>query len=149
MVLSSINCRGINNFEAINKMNQASKGGCCLITWAGPGENNHSKELNELVLGRQLKSEGGNDIIIPFNIIYSMGGMPELTYSTCCWEKKSTIDDAINQICNNYWRFIDITDEIKEKIKGYVVKNSHDGIYTEKAKHNVGIMVWDSWRIKD
>ena len=146
LVLSSINCRGVCDFESLNKMNQASRGGCCLLTWAGPGGNNHSRALNELLLGRQLRSAGGSDIIIPFNIIYALGGIPELTYAETCWEIRSKAADAEEEIAQNYWRFLDITPAVREKIHAYVAQHLEDGFYAERSRHRVGIMVWDAWR---
>ena len=74
LVLSSINCRGIYNAETLHKMNQCSRGGCCLLTWAGQSRSSHGKNLQEIILGRTLETAGGNDIIFPFQMIYHMGG---------------------------------------------------------------------------
>lgn len=150
LVLSSINCRGIYNFETLNKMNKASRGGCCLMTWAGRSSGNHREDLQRIILGRTLTTAGGNDIIFPFNLIYHMGGEPDLAYATLGWEKRIEPENAIEGICFNFWRFAEITDSIRESIREYVYSQlEDDGCYVEKTEHLIGIMVWDAWRIKE
>lgn len=150
LVLSSINCRGIYNYETLNKMNRASRGGCCLMTWAGRSSVSHAKELQHLILGRTLTTAGGNDITFPFNLIYHMGGEPDLSYATLGWEKRIEPEKAVEGICFNYWRFAEITDAVRTAVRDYVYSHlESDGCYVEKAEHLIGIMVWDAWRIKE
>lgn len=149
LVLSSINCRGVYNYETLNKMNKASRGGCCLMTWAGRSSGNHSENLQRIILGRTLTTAGGNDIIFPFNLIYHMGGEPDLAYSTLGWEKRIEPEKAVEGICFNYWRFAEITESIRAAVREYVYSQlEDDGCYVEKTEHLIGIMVWDAWRIK-
>lgn len=149
MVLCSINPRGICNYETLNKMNLASRGGCCLMTFAGRSKVTHRENLQNLILGRTLGTTGGNDIIFPFNVVYHMGGEPDLAYTTVGWERKYSPEQAIEEICYSYWRFADITDSIKTKIKEYVYANLENGEYVDRAEHLIGIMVWDAWKTKN
>jgi SAM-dependent methyltransferase len=149
LVLCSINPRGVCNGETLNKMNKVSKGGCCLSTFAGRGTSNHGAALQKIVLGRTLGTTGGNDIIFPFNAVYHMGGEPDMTYSTVRWERRQTPEAAIEGICHSYWRFADITDEVKRRIADYVFANLEDGLFVDRTEHLIGITVWDAWRIKD
>ena len=129
-------------------MNQASRGGCCLLTWAGRSVSRHTKALQKLILGRTLGTAGGNDIYFPFSLIYHMGGEPDLNYSTIAWERKLTPEGAVGGICRNYWRFAEITEDIRGKITQYVLENLEDGVYVDRTEHLIGIMVWDAWRIR-
>lgn len=149
LVLSSINCRGVCNYETLNKMNKASRGGCCLMTWAGRSSGGHRENLQRIILGRTLATSGGNDIIFPFNLIYHMGGEPDLAYATLGWEKRIEPEEAVEGICFNYWRFAEITESIRASIREYVYSQlEDDGCYVEKIEHLIGIMVWGAWRIK-
>lgn len=149
LVLCSINPRAVCNFETLNKMNQASKAGCCLMTFAGRKKGNHGEDLQKIILGKILKTTGGNDIIFPFNVIYHMGGEPELSYSKVSWEYAQNPNKAVENICHSYWRFVDIDDDIRKKVEKYVMENLEDGMYVDRSEHLIGIMVWDAWRIKD
>jgi len=149
LVLSSINCRGICSFDSLNKMNHASRGGCCLLTWAGRSRSGNSGELQQLILGKKLLTKGGNDIIYPFNLIYNMGGEPTLEYTSISWECPMDEEEAFEYIVSSYWRFTEITEEKKELIRNYVKSHLREGKYIEKTEHLVGIMVWDAWRIKE
>lgn len=149
LVLCSINPRGICNYETLDKMNQASRGGCCLMTFAGRGSSNHKTDLQQIILGRNLGTTGGNNIIFPFNIAYHMGGEPTLDYTTVSWEHRQKPEEAIESICFSYWRFADITEEIREKISDYVYANLEDGFYVDRSENLIGIMVWDAWRTRE
>jgi predicted O-methyltransferase YrrM len=149
LVLCSINPRGVQNYETLNKMNLASRGGCCLMTFAGRSESNHKRNLQQIILGRTLGTTGGNDIIFPFNMVYHMGGEPDMAYTTVGWEHRQKPEDAIEGICYSYWRFADITDAIKSKISEYVYANLEDGAYVDRAENLIGIMVWDAWKTKN
>jgi SAM-dependent methyltransferase len=149
LVLCSINPRGVGSCETLNKMNAASKGGCCLSAFAGRGGSNHGAALQQIILGRALGTAGGNDIIFPFNIIYHLGGEPDMAYATVSWERRQKPEAAIEGICRSYWRFADITDEIKGRIADYVFARLEDGLYVDRSENLIGIMVWDAWRIKE
>lgn len=151
LVLCSINPRGVCSLDTLQKMNQASRGGCCLLNFAGRSETNgHGAALQQIILGRTLGTEGGNDVIFPFNLIYFLGGEPDLNYTRIAWEKHTPPEKAVEAICFNYWRFADITDEIRKQIKEYVYAHlDEDGTFVEQVEHLIGIMVWDAWRINE
>lgn len=148
LVLCSINPRGVCNFETLHKMNQASRQGCCLMTFAGRGKSNHGGDIQKLILGRTLGTTGGNNIIFPFNVAFHMGGEPDLAYTTVGWERRQKPENAVESICFSYWRFAEITEEIRSKVADYVYTHLEDGEYVERVENLIGIMVWDAWRVK-
>lgn len=149
LVLSSLNPRGICGRETLLKMNRASRMGCCLLAFTGGSKNNHSGDLQQLILGRPLTSAGGNDVIMPFDLVYHLGGQPELTYSRICWDRPLRPEAAIDFICDQYWRFTEITPEVRGKVEAYVERELEaDGLYHERAMVPVGIMVWDARRVR-
>jgi hypothetical protein len=77
-----------------------------------------------------------------------MGGEPDMSYSTVSWERKQAPEAAIEGICHSYWRFANITDDLRSKIADYVFAHLENGLYVDKAENLIGIMVWDAWRIK-
>ena len=78
-----------------------------------------------------------------------MGGEPDLNYATVAWERRQSPEDAVAGICESYWRFVDVTEEIREKVTDYVFSHREDGEYVERVEHRIGIMVWDAWRTKE
>jgi SAM-dependent methyltransferase len=148
MVLCSINPRGVCSYETLHKMNQASRQGCCLMTFAGRGQSNHGAAIQRIVLGRNLGTTGGNNIIFPFNVAYHMGGEPDMAYTPLNWERRQKPESAIEGICFSYWRFAEITDEIRNKVAEYVYAHLEDGEYVDRVENLIGIMVWDAWRVK-
>ena len=149
LVLCSINPRGVCGLETLRKMNDASRGGCCLLNFAGRSRSNHGGELQRLILGRNLGTKGGNDVIFPFNAAYHMGGEPDMAYTTVSWERRLDPEEAVEGICFSYWRFADITPAIRETIRRYVYENLEDGCYVEQTESLIGITVWDAWRIRE
>lgn len=149
LVFCSINPRGVCSLETLEKMNQASRKGCCLAAFAGRSKSNHGSEIQRIILGRNLGTTGGNNIIFPFNVVYHMGGEPDLNYATIAWERHQSPEDAVAGICESYWRFVDVTEEIREKVTDYVFSHLEDGEYVERVEHRIGIMVWDAWRTKE
>ena len=149
LVLCSINPRGVCSLETLRKMNGASRGGCCLLSFAGRASSNHRSDLQRLILGRELGTMGGNDVIFPFTAAYHMGGEPDLNYTSVGWEHRQSPEEAVEGICFSYWRFAEITPALREKIKGYVYDHLEDGCYVDRAECLIGITVWDAWRIKE
>lgn len=149
LVLCSINPRGVCGLETLRKMNDASRGGCCLLSFAGRGRSNHSGELQRLILGRGLGTTGGNDVIFPFTAAYHMGGEPDLSYTTVGWERRLSPEEAVEGICFAFWRFAEITPEIREKVRRYVYEHLEDGCYVDRTESLIGITVWDAWRIRE
>lgn len=150
LVLSSLNPRGICSRETLLKMNRASRRGCCLLAFTGGSRNNHSGDLQRIILGHPLTSAGGNDIIMPFELVYHLGGQPELTYSQICWDRSMQPETAVDFICDQYWRFAEITPKIRGRVENYVAKEVEvDGLYHERAMVPVGIMVWDARRVRE
>ena len=67
-------------------------------TWAGQSRSSHGKNLQEIILGRTLETAGGNDIIFPFQMIYHMGGRPDLNYSRVAWSRGMEPEEAVSEI---------------------------------------------------
>lgn len=148
LALCSINPRGVCSLETLNKMNLVSRGGCCLMSFAGRRQSNHGSDLQRLILGRALGTTGGNDIIFPFNAVYHWGGEPDMAYTSVGWERSQAPEEAVESICFSYWRFAEITPALREKITRYVYEHLENGAYVDRTESLIGIMVWDAWRVK-
>ena len=136
---------GLYDFEGLDKMNRVSKGWCCYMTSAGLKQAPNKNELQEIVFGRTLKSANGNDIIFPFNVIYTMGYSPELHYVPCSWSDSSSKEEAIDDLVENYSRYKDIDSDTKRRIEAYVDSQLDEfGRYPRSVNTTLGVMTWNT-----
>lgn len=141
LVISSLN-PSINSFEALYKMNESSKGYCCLISWSGAAENKVSKDLNRILLNSDCK-KGGYDVYYSFSILYAMGYYPKLDYVDFTWTLENSYQEAVERLTyENYWANSEITNGIKDKISSYVEENMDNGVFKEEFKAKLGIITW-------
>jgi SAM-dependent methyltransferase len=142
LALSCLNT-GINDFESLDKMNKVSKGWNCYITVSGHTHHTSRNDLEEIVFGRTLNTAFGNDIIFPFNVIYSMGCKPELNYVPCVWNRSLSKPEAVAGLVDDYSRYKDIDDATRRKIEEYVdAKLNEDGMYFQSTNATLGVMTW-------
>jgi len=144
LTLSCLNT-GINDFESLDKMTRLSKGWNCYITAAGKRVNQTRNELQEIIFGRTLNNAMGNDIIFPFNIIYSMGYMPSLHYIPCNWRRVRSPEQALLSFVEDFSRYKAIDEETVKKLELYVKDHlNDDGMYLEQTDTKLGMMAWKS-----
>jgi len=144
LALSCLN-PGISDFEGLSKMNTVSKGWCCYINALGSsiGSNASRNELQEIILGRKLKSAGGNSVVFALNIITAMGYKPELWEIPYSWCRSAEKENAIDNISNDFGRFTTISDEIRQKIADYVESNLDDnGLFVQSVNTTLGTITW-------
>lgn len=131
----------VSNCETLLKLCQASRGTCCLISWAGSAEDQVCHDLWELIIGSR-KDDRGQDIIFPFNYLYHSGYHPNISYIYYEWIEDEPIDEAVVSLCNYFGRFTDITPKIKGIIIRYAQKHAHDGILHQVTRSRLGVMAW-------
>ena len=142
LALSCLNT-GINDFESLDKMNKVSNKWCCYITVSGSTSVSSRSELQEIVFGRILKTAFGNDVLFPFNIIYTMGLRPELRYVPCSWNRSMTGPEAVAWIVDDYSRYKDIDDATAKKIEDHVSANlNKEGLFVQDSSTTLGVMTW-------
>lgn len=140
LVISSLN-PSIKDLEALTKINDVSSKACCLIYFAGPVYNPTRKDLWKLLLDIDYSAKG-NDIIYPYSILYNLGYYPKMDYIDITWATEKTKKRAIEDICNSFWLYMDITNEVKNKIDYYVSEKMEDGIFRNITKAKLGIVSW-------
>lgn len=143
LAISSLN-PSINSFEALCRMNESSKGYCCLISWSGAAENKVCKDLNRILINSDSK-KGGYDIYYSFSILYAMGYHPKLDYVDFTWTLENSYEEAVERLTyENYWVNEEIKGEIKNKISSYVEENMNNRIFKEEFKAKLGIITWSA-----
>jgi SAM-dependent methyltransferase len=143
LALSCLNT-GINDFESLDKMNKVSKCWNCYITVSGNAKHTSKNDLEEIVFGRTLNTAYGNDIIFPFNVIYTMGFKPELNYIPCNWDRFLSKTEAVAGLLDDYSRYKDLDVETIRKMEAYVdAKLNEDGLYFQSVNTTLGVMTWN------
>ncbi|QSZ28187.1 class I SAM-dependent methyltransferase [Aceticella autotrophica] len=131
----------VSDYKALMKMNEASRKYCCLISWAGARFNPARNELWKIIFHEEDKGMA-NMIIYPFNLLYSLGYYPTMQYLNTGWMQEETIDEAVESLSRTFWRFTEITPEIKDIIYNYVKEKAKDGLFRQETKVRMGIMTW-------
>ena len=149
LALSCLNT-GINDFESLDKMNKISAGWCCYITVSGVTQNSSRNELQEIVFGRTLQTAFGNDVLFPFNIVYTMGYKPEVRYIPCNWNRSLGREEALEEILDDYSRYKDIDAHTRRHIAHYIFRKfAKDGAYTQTVNATLGLMAWKTQEMRD
>ncbi|MDD3306361.1 MAG: methyltransferase domain-containing protein [Acetobacterium sp.] len=142
LVISNLNT-GICNVEGLIKMNQTSRDICCYSSLSGLSKNTRKAELHEIIFERALPESGRNEILHAFNLVYSMGYRPEMSYSPFEWVKIQDPEEALEAICHEYGCYTELSRIKVAKIKAYIFGNrDRDGKYSEKMTSMIGIMIW-------
>ena len=144
IVLSSLNT-GINDYDSLVKMNSVSRGFCCYAAPHGNAIHTSRTDFQKIVFGRELRAAGGNDIIHAFNIIYSLGYQPELTYAPCEWTRAQAPEEALDAVCREFSRYKPIDDALKARLYEYIKSHlTKEGLFVQSQKSSIGIMIWDT-----
>ncbi|MCK5097774.1 MAG: methyltransferase domain-containing protein [Desulfobacteraceae bacterium] len=132
---------GVNNPATLKKLINASRKFCYLSGFSGQGVRQSYADIWKLFFNEKTNDNSG-DIIYPFNLLYSMGYRPKLQFFTWSHLKDHKPDEAIEQMENFLWMYMDITSEVKQKVAKYVEEHSENGIFRQKKDICQGIMLW-------
>ena len=134
----------IGNYETLLKMIEASRKYCCLIWWAG-----WTYYQDGLVQGlwerffQEQEDYRGFDIIYPYNLLYSMGYCPSLKLEESFeWVEEETVEQAAERLNRFFWLYMDIDPQVKETIFRYVRDRADKGIWRQKTRACLGILIW-------
>ncbi|MCC5909177.1 MAG: methyltransferase domain-containing protein [Clostridiaceae bacterium] len=141
VAFSSLN-PGIRNLKTLIKMNAASRKYCCLISTSGKVEDSTRKELEKLLLGKNLESKQANDVIYPFYILYQLGYSPKMEYIDITMVRKKEPEEAVASLCDSFWLYTDITPSVKKNIHNYVESKIENGLFTATTKMRLGMVCW-------
>jgi len=135
---------GIDGPETLDKMMAACKpetGFCYLSAFAGRHWQHWYGELWQKLLDEELTGHL-NDIIYPFNLVYSKGYRPDLRFDSWNREIDWPREKAINDFITHFESYIEITDEVRNTIAANVDQSSSDGRFMDTRSGCRGMMVW-------
>jgi cyclopropane fatty-acyl-phospholipid synthase-like methyltransferase len=125
-------------WNQIRRMEMASKGYCCAVT----GVNDWGKKEEELwrkIMG-DIKRPSYSEYPLIYNLLYSKGRYPNVEIIEYTTER--TVESKIQHRKLFYSKFIEVTPEIENIIREFVISRSENGIYREKGKAAV---IW--WKV--
>ncbi|MDD3267696.1 MAG: class I SAM-dependent methyltransferase [Syntrophomonadaceae bacterium] len=134
-------CPGIHDKTALEKMLRCSKQWCYMSSFSGSRKFPVHDEILGRLFNRQY-SNHFNDIIFPFNILYSLGLQPSITFwNTSNQHSQSTesFKREILYIANN---IASISPAMEAVIDGIIAKHSFDGSVQQQISSVVGMIAW-------
>jgi len=142
LVLSSLN-PNMYNGQAILEMTKLSKRACLFSSPYKRTEDSIVRDLDDLILGTATKPEiDCRAIIYPFNILYYLGYNPKLEYVEGDWTTREAPEEAIKRLTMRYEGFMEVTGEIKNKIKDFVYARQKGGIFEQYTLWHIGLLIW-------
>ncbi|RKD33790.1 class I SAM-dependent methyltransferase [Thermohalobacter berrensis] len=137
-------CPGINSYETLLKMVDASRNYCFLSGFAHRNDYLWNK-LYKKLRGKDYPRFYDNKIYCIFNILWNIGYYPEIRYIDKNWEETYSID----YICNFYISRFELEGELsieeKEQICKLLKEYSKDGYVKENVSSKVA---WIYWSVK-
>jgi len=134
---------GVDGPPTLKKMMAASRGYCYLSTFAAPGMQSQYAPLWEIFFNEPL-GHTIYDIIYPFNLIYTMGYRPSLTFSDWEEEEATGREEAVRMFTSFFENYMEITPGAKVTIEDYIDKHTRDGKYMRPCNIRIGTMIWQT-----
>ncbi|ACN16439.1 putative SAM-dependent methyltransferase [Desulforapulum autotrophicum HRM2] len=132
---------GVRDPETLNKAMKASRKFCYLSTFSGGGWRSCYNNLWQSITGQVLESSSW-DFIYPFSYVYALGYRPQIDFNVWTHDRDETIDEAVENISFFVQGAVDVTPEIREKLKAHVTSQAVDGIFHQKQTICQGVMLW-------
>ena len=125
----------------LEKMCEASRGYCCLITQV-TGENSVRKELAPLVGAENHDEYTRRGLYSAFNILWLQGYYPEVEYLERSWDSDCPLEEAIVMYTRHFNNRGQLTDEQQALLAKRLGQMSHEGMVHEKGSSRVAMLFW-------
>jgi SAM-dependent methyltransferase len=125
-------------WEQLQRMEQASKGCCCLVTGTG-GWDGEGEKLWHEVMG-DLKRPDYQEYPLIYNLLYSKGRLPNVRMITYISER--SVDNMITMKRIFFDKYTEVTPDVERIIEEHVLKNSDGGICRNEGR--AAVIWWDA-----
>ncbi len=131
----------INSYENLIKMINCGRKSYFL---SGFIEKRYSlkDEISKIILNSHNDNPHGSKIYSVFNILWSMGYYPKISYKDSNWEKCKAVDKFYEEALIYFGRIKNLTEEDKVFIKNYIENKAVDGMVEEKITAKVAWLYW-------
>lgn len=134
-------CPGVHDRNALEKMMLCSKEWCYLSAFSGSRKFPIYDEILSKLFDRKY-SNHFNDVIFPFNLLYSLGFQPSITFwntSTRHPQELGQVKSEIHDIAGN---IAQLNPEMEAVIDEVIAKHSINGKVQQQITSAVGMIVW-------
>ncbi len=135
----------INSKETLTKMIEASKKYCFMSGFVYRRDK-IKDELVKRIIGKNENKIFQKNIYCSFNALWNMGIYPEITYKDVVWNKKISVEQAVEMYTILLQKNNKEDKSIKPKIKSYLQEISSDGEVEESIEAKIA---WMFWKIKE
>jgi SAM-dependent methyltransferase len=133
----------INNHLSLEKMNQASKGHCLIISAAdsiNTARDPFKKQLNF----SEEESRASRSAYYAFNLLWLTGYLPEIKYFDQSWEEDLPLKEA-EQIYGRYYNMLHpLTESEQKALDNYLKTIAQNEIIHEKVVSKLILMIWEA-----
>ncbi|MEA1968147.1 MAG: class I SAM-dependent methyltransferase [Thermodesulfobacteriota bacterium] len=132
----------ISTPETLFKFMETSKNACAVKGWAEKRNHPILDALWEKIMGKKLEDRPQN-LMIKFNLLFSMGLFPEISFNSISWEQKLSMDEELDSRVSFFKKVSDKPEsEIKKIIRDYLESIAENNTITRKHRGTTGTIFW-------
>ncbi|HML31819.1 class I SAM-dependent methyltransferase [Sporomusa sphaeroides] len=140
-VVFAANTTAINDYDSLMKMNELSRGVCCLVGFAGAYHSKVRTLLWEHLMGTPPE-HAAFDIQYPFNILYQERYLPNIKFYSYRERYRETLTYMI-EYYTSYFRLFGLEGpETTAKITGFLANRAVEDYCTELINTTIGVLWW-------
>lgn len=135
-------CPGIHSCKDIEKMILCSKKWCYISAFSGSRKYPLHDEVFSRLFNKSYINRF-NDIIFPFNLVYSMGYKPSITFINTSSNITRQVADFKNELLEIIEGITSITPQIEAVIESVITEHAKNGLLEQQVLSAVGMMAWN------
>lgn len=140
-VVFAANTTAINDYDSLMKMNELSRGVCCLIGFAGAYHSKVRTLLWEHLMGTPPE-HAAFDIQYPFNILYQERYLPSIKFYSYRERYRETLAYMIEYYTSYFKLFGLEGPETTVKITEFLANRAVEDYCTELINTTIGVLWW-------
>jgi len=132
---------GVNNLETLQKMMFCSRRWCYLSGFSGTRNYSLYNEVFKQITGGPYINHF-NDIIFPFNLLYTLGCEPSIKLSHSSNHLKQKVTDFRREICEILENKELLNTEAESVVEQLIERHASQGSIRQEVSSRVGMIIW-------
>ena len=132
---------GVNNLETLQKMMFCSRRWCYLSGFSGSRNYSLYNEVFKQTTGGPYINHF-NDIIFPFNLLYTMGCEPSITLSSSSNHINQKVTDFRREICEILENKDLLNTGTESVVEQFINRHASQGSIRQEVSSRVGMIIW-------
>ncbi|HUV06273.1 MAG TPA: class I SAM-dependent methyltransferase [Spirochaetia bacterium] len=135
---------GINDPDALKKMNRVSRHSCYLSGWSGPNWGRWGRAQTELwqIIFNEDPGDYPSDMLYPFGLLYSLGYRPEIRFMPVTVSLEEKKSDAAEGLISLFEQYTEIGAAERKLIEEYVSSRCSQDLFRMESRACQGFMTW-------